>query len=101
MRKALKADVVVVPHHGSRTSSSQDFVGAVSPWLVLNSSAYLNRYGFPAEQVQQRWQQNGSRFYDTAIHGAIELELDQEGQLRRLTPYRDQQPKYWYWDRRQ
>lgn len=47
----LRADVLVLPHHGSRYSLSTDFYSAVAPEKVLCSNGYLNRYGFPDPEV--------------------------------------------------
>jgi len=46
---ALHADIVIVPHHGSRTSSSPDLVAATSPRYALISAGFGNRFGFPKQ----------------------------------------------------
>ncbi len=95
----LAADIIVVAHHGSGTSSGQAFVDAVSPGIVLNSSGFLNRYHFPDARVKQRWLEKGRVFLDTAMQGAVEIELDKNGSLVSLSPYRRRHQKYWYWNR--
>ena len=47
----LKSDILVVPHHGSTTSSTRDFVNRVAPEFALFSVGYRNRYGFPKQKV--------------------------------------------------
>lgn len=47
----LGAEILVLPHHGSRTSFSSDFYRAVAPAAALCSNGYLNRYGFPHKEV--------------------------------------------------
>jgi competence protein ComEC len=55
----LKADVLLVPHHGSKTSSTEAFLEAVQPRWALFQMGYRNRYGHPAPQVLQRYQARG------------------------------------------
>jgi competence protein ComEC len=55
----LRADVLWVPHHGSRTSSTADFLAAVRPQLALAQAGYRNRFGHPAPLVLARYQQQG------------------------------------------
>ncbi|MGD2118362.1 MAG: DNA internalization-related competence protein ComEC/Rec2 [Chromatiales bacterium] len=95
----LKSQIVVVPHHGSLTSSSPEFVRAVGADYVLNSSGYLNRYDFPRAEVVQTWLQDNAVFYDTALHGAVELSLDAQGKVERIYRYRTDALHYWYWPR--
>jgi competence protein ComEC len=53
--RALKADVLLVPHHGSKTSSLPEFLQAVSPRLGLVQAGYRNRFGHPAAPVVERY----------------------------------------------
>ena len=55
----LRADVLLVPHHGSKTSSTESFIEAVQPRWALFQMGYRNRYGHPAPQVLQRYVQRG------------------------------------------
>ena len=72
-------DVVVVPHHGSRTSSSAPLVdGARARWALV-SAGYRNRWGFPAPAVVERWRQSGATVLGSADSGAIEFELGPAG----------------------
>lgn len=73
MMQDVKAQVLLVPHHGSLTSSSEDFIQAVSPRLAVISSGYLNRFGHPHQQVIRRYLKKGIQLYDTAKEGAIRL----------------------------
>jgi competence protein ComEC len=54
--RSLAADFLLVPHHGSKTSSSTAFLEAVHPRTVLVQAGYRNRYGHPAAPVVQRYQ---------------------------------------------
>jgi competence protein ComEC len=70
-----KTNVVVVPHHGSRTSSTQEFVAACSPSVAVVSAGYGNRWGFPKEDVVARWRAMGAEVLNTADSGAIEIHI--------------------------
>jgi len=67
----LRADVLVVPHHGSKTSSSGAFLDAVQPRIALVQAGYRNRFGHPAGTVLERYQARGVRVVETPRCGAI------------------------------
>lgn len=58
--EGLETDVLVVPHHGSRTSSTAAFVGATSPAVAAVQSGYLNRFGHPRPEVVERYRKAGA-----------------------------------------
>jgi len=91
----LRADVMVVPHHGSKTSSTVAFVAAVSPHIALFPVGYRNRYGFPKEDVVQRYQDRAVRIFDTASHGAVEIQLGAEDGLLSVDTYRQRAARFW------
>jgi len=68
-------DVLLVPHHGSRTSSSAPFVEAARPRWALVAAGHRNRWKFPREDVVRRWQQAGAQVLVTSTAGAIEFDL--------------------------
>jgi competence protein ComEC len=68
-----RADVLKVAHHGSRTSSSEEFLEAVAPSIALVSVGFLNPYGHPSEPVVDRLQQRGTALFRTDRDGAIFL----------------------------
>jgi competence protein ComEC len=72
---ALRADVLVVPHHGSATSSTAAFVRAVNPRYALFPTGYRNRFGFPKEAVTRRYRDAEAILLDTANRGAITLRV--------------------------
>ena len=72
---ALRSDVVLVGHHGSRTSSGPAFVAATRASLALVSSGHGNRFGHPHRSVVTRWQQSGAAVADTAQSGALRVRL--------------------------
>jgi competence protein ComEC len=67
---ALRADVLLVPHHGSKTSSSDAFLDAVSSRLALVQAGYRNRYGHPATAVIARYNERGITVFDSPRCGA-------------------------------
>lgn len=76
---ALKADVVVVPHHGSAGSSDAGFVEATAPRFALISSGHGNRFGHPKPEVVARWRRAGAETRDTAADGALRVGLRERG----------------------
>lgn len=67
----LASTLLVAPHHGSATSSSQIFLDAVDPDIVLFPVGYRNRYGFPKAKIMERYHSKNIRTFDTAQSGAI------------------------------
>jgi len=68
-------DVMLMPHHGSTTSSTTEFVQKVRPKIVIAQTGYKNRYGFPKEEVVKRYQGVGSEIYNTA-DGYVLIKLE-------------------------
>lgn len=88
-------DVVLVPHHGSLTSSSMPFVDAISPILAVVSSGYANRWGFPKETVVERWQSVGAEVVNTALAGAVSLRLCEQDGVVALRKDRHARRRFW------
>lgn len=74
----LKSRVLVAPHHGSRTSSSEEFAAAVAPQAVFISCADRPGSGIPHAQTLERYAARGARIYRTDRNGAIRLITDGE-----------------------
>jgi competence protein ComEC len=91
----LPAAVMVVPHHGSRTSSTADFIEAVNPSFALFPVGYGNRYGFPKPRVVSRYRERGIKLLDTASYGAICLRLSPDQGVQMLETYRQSAARYW------
>jgi competence protein ComEC len=68
---ALRSDLLLVPHHGSRTSSTAAFLDAVQPRVAVVQAGYRNRFGHPAPDVLERYQQRGIRVVTSAACGAF------------------------------
>jgi competence protein ComEC len=67
----LKSTVLLVPHHGSKTSSSGAFLDAVQPQLAIVQAGYRNRFGHPAASVMARYSERSIKVIDTAHCGAM------------------------------
>lgn len=93
-RDALRAEILVAPHHGSRTSSTPEFVDAVRPDYVVFPIGYRNRYHHPHPAVVARYRARNIRLYDTADDGAIEFRLRASG--IDVAAYRMRHRRYWY-----
>lgn len=87
--------VLVVPHHGSKTSSGAAFIAALRPSLALVSAGWRNRFGHPRAEVLARYAEAGVPLFNTAVEGAVEVEFPADGTPRRQPGWRRQQPRYW------
>ena len=94
---ALASQVLVAPHHGSARSSSPAFVAATRPQLVIYSSGFRNRFGFPRPEVVERYAGVGAQAWNTASQGAIQIRLG-PGKAPQARGWRDQARRYWHWD---
>ena len=74
----LKSDIIVVPHHGSLTSSTSQFIRAINPSLALTALAKGNRWNFPNPKVKQRYQSMGVKWLDTGDAGQITINFNQD-----------------------
>jgi competence protein ComEC len=75
----LPANILLAPHHGSRTSSSIEFLNAVKPQYGLFSAGWRNRFGFPRPDVVARYEAVGAQLYNTADSGALSFVLTAQG----------------------
>ncbi len=71
----LDVDILLVPHHGSTTSSTAAFVAVTSPAYAVFATGYLNRFRFPARRIVERYEAAGARVRDTTRDGAIAFTL--------------------------
>jgi competence protein ComEC len=91
---ALAADILVAPHHGSNTSSTEAWIAAVAPRWALVQAGYRNRFGHPTAKVLARYEQAGVKVLRTDRDGAITIELGPADSPRILSSRVDQ-PPYW------
>ncbi len=73
---SLRAELLVLPHHGSRTSSSPGFLRAVGPRLAIASAGRHHRFGMPHPEVRRRLRAMGVPMWHTGRHGAVWVSLD-------------------------
>lgn len=95
-RQHLDSDILLVPHHGSKSSSTAEFIEATSPKIAIFASGYRNRYGLPGEVILQRYTQLSAKLYATGHHGAIEIMIDAENGVLEPKLYRQTSRKYWH-----
>jgi competence protein ComEC len=89
--QALRSDVLLVPHHGSRTSSTAAFLQAVQPRVAVVQAGYRSRYGHPAADVMARYQAQGIHTVRSDDCGAWTLPATGEPRCERLAARR-----YWH-----
>jgi competence protein ComEC len=75
----LRATVLKVPHHGSKTSSSEGFIEAVHPEAAVISLGYHNRFHFPAPDVVERYRMMGVDVLRTDEVGAVNADAGADG----------------------
>jgi competence protein ComEC len=90
----LHARILVVPHHGSKTSSTEPFLDAVSPEFALFPLGYRNRYRFPHPVVVERYESRRIQRLDSATSGAIMMRVKPSGDLE-VVSWRDVARHYW------
>ena len=90
---ALSAEILLAPHHGSKTSSSWPFVAAVSPEWTLISAGYRNRFSHPHPEVVERYEALDAQILRTDHDGALTMTVHPTGiEVKR---FREQERRYW------
>jgi competence protein ComEC len=90
----LRAEVLLAPHQGSRTSSTPEFVRVVEPRVAIFPIGYRNRFGHPHREVTRRYLDEGVGVYRTDRDGAVMISIQGEGSIT-VTPYRALYRRYW------
>jgi competence protein ComEC len=93
VEKIRRTDVLLVPHHGSRTSSSAEFIAALAPRWAIVPAGYRNRFGHPAREVLERYARAGVPLLRTDMDGAVHVLL-KPGAIR-VEAERRLRPRYW------
>jgi len=96
-KSALSADILLVPHQGSKTSSTADFLHAVRPRLALVAAGYRNHYGHPHPDVVGRYAQDSIKLLSTIDSGTIELSVNKLGW--RASSYRVSHQRFWHYQK--
>jgi len=91
--EALRSELLLVPHHGSKTSSTPAFLAAVQPRVALFQAGYRNRFGHPAAEVLERYRELGVRTLASPDCGAWSFRSDgpEDGVCQR-----DAARRYWH-----
>jgi len=90
----LPADALLVPHHGSATSSTPEFVKQVAPRHAVFAVGHRNRFGHPREDVLARYREAGSELLRTDTGGAIQLRFATDN--LRVDAERERARRYWH-----
>jgi len=94
-RYQLASNVMVAPHHGSKTSSTPAFIKAVGAQHVVFTVGFLNRFKHPHPNVVSRYLESGAEQYQSDKHGAITLNF-RASQPIQVTKARQENKKYWH-----
>jgi competence protein ComEC len=91
--EAVRAEILIAPHHGSTTSSTPEFVAAVAPEIAVFSAGYRNRFGHPRVEVVERYAAAGSRILRSDRDGALSFDIDYAGVG--VQTERERRRRYW------
>jgi competence protein ComEC len=89
----LRSDVLIVPHHGSKTSSTQPFLDAVAPKIAVLPVGYRNRFRHPHQDVMARYEAASIKILRTDMSGAITVRLSERGIETEIQ--RNARRRYW------
>ncbi|WP_342454494.1 DNA internalization-related competence protein ComEC/Rec2 [Shewanella holmiensis] len=90
----INADILFVPHHGSRTSSSSAFIDAVSPQLAIFNAGFNNQYGFPKEDIMARYLDRDIATLVSGEQGQISIKFNSTDY--HVSSYRHDMAPFWY-----
>jgi competence protein ComEC len=90
----LKADLLIAPHHGSKTSSTEAFVHAVSPRRVIFGAAWRSHFGHPRPEVVARYRDAGALPAVTGVEGAVRLWQGESGRIESES-WRIESARFW------
>lgn len=93
-RHTAFADVVIVGHHGSNTSSSPFFVAQTRAQHAIAQVGYLNRFAHPTQEVERRWKAAQVQFWRTDHHGAVVVHSTR--QSLKVSAESQQRKRYWH-----
>jgi competence protein ComEC len=93
--ETIRASVLLMPHHGSKTSSSIEWLEAVQPKIAIAQVGYLNRFRHPRPEILLRYTQRDIKVLRSDYHGAIEVHTD--GEHIEWQSWRQRKRRYWHW----
>lgn len=80
--QTLKSTILKVAHHGSKSSSTEEFINTVQPQIALIGVGANNKFGHPGNKVIERLQKIGSKIYRTDEDGEISVIIDNKGKIK-------------------
>jgi competence protein ComEC len=92
-RGPVRSDVILMPHHGSRTSSTAQFIAAVAPRWAVVPAGYRNRFRHPNGEVLERYRAAGAQILRTDLEGAVHVRLGLQEVM--IDTERARRPRYW------
>lgn len=94
--RRLESRVLIVPHHGSKTSSTEPFLEAVKPEFALIQAGWHNQFGHPHRQVIARFESKHIDFHNTAQNGAMTWRFQYKETTPRMTFAAETRRRYWH-----
>ena len=91
----LPSEVITMPHHGSKTSSTLAFIKTVSPDLAIISAGYRNRFGHPKQGILDRYHRLKIQTLDTINAGEIEVDFPANSKPIKIHQYRQEKQRFW------
>jgi len=88
--------VLLVPHHGSKSSSSPAFISRLQPEVAIATASLGNRFNFPRPEIRRRYVARGTKFWSTGDCGALRLVLGPDGSLKARSARRERN-RIWRW----
>jgi competence protein ComEC len=95
LSQRLAADVVLLPHHGSRSSSTPPFIEATGARLGVASAGFGNRWGMPVAEVVARWRARGTTVLETPRDGAVTIRYSAERRAPDVETERGDRRRWW------
>lgn len=90
----IKADIMLVPHHGSKTSSTDNFIGSVAPKYGFISAGYRNRFGFPKQDIMSRYESHGVKTFVSYKTGELSAKFAKTGLI--IEQFRSKIRRFWH-----
>nr|WP_281271419.1 DNA internalization-related competence protein ComEC/Rec2 [Leucothrix arctica] len=91
----LPADILLMPHHGSHSSSTKAFIEQVNPIWAISSASYRSRFHHPSQKVVKRYEDQGIAVLKTADSGAISFDVSESLGIDEILFYRQERQGFW------
>lgn len=94
LNNMLISDLLIAPHHGSKSSSSGKFLSAVSPRVAIFSTGYLNQWHMPSDEIRRRYAHQNIQTFNTATQGMIRVKFNQKNMA--VETFRGEIKPFWF-----